>query len=211
MIRLTLADDHPIMRDGVRRLLAEQPDIEVVGEASDGNELLALLRADLPDVVLCDMTMPGRSGIALLKVVRSEWPRLRILVLSAHADDIYAVRAIKAGAAGYVTKAAPAEQLLTAIRRVAAGRLYIGTEVAEQLALQAITGNSARHEALSDREQQVFLQLAEGHSVTAIARQLHLSVKTISTHKTNIMQKMALPNLAALVRYALEHDLAGGA
>lgn len=207
MIRILIADDHPIVRNGLKQIISEQGDMRVIGEVTDGDELVETLRQELPDVVLCDMSMPGRSGIDLIKAIKAQWPSLPLLVLSVHEDDMYAVRTIKAGAMGYVTKASPSEQLLAAIRRVSAGRLYINEDVAEKLALQVIGGEQLPHSELSDREHQVFVMLAEGLTVSEIARELHLSVKTISTHKTNIMLKMNWTNMAELIRYAIEHDL----
>jgi len=207
MIRIVIADDHPVVRNGLKQMISEQGDMEVAGEVTNGDELMAHLRQELPDVVLCDMSMPGRSGIDLIKAIKAQWPRLPLLVLSVHEDDMYAVRTIKAGAMGYVTKSSPSEQLLAAIRRVASGRLYINEDVAEKLALQVIGGDQLPHTELSDREHQVFIMLAEGLTVSEIAKELHLSVKTISTHKTNIMQKMNWTNMAELIRYAIEHNL----
>lgn len=207
MIRILIADDHPVVRDGLKQIISEQGDMQVIGEAVDGDALLTALRQGLPDVVLCDMSMPGRSGIDLIKTIKAQWPDLPLLILSVHEDDMYAVRTIKAGAMGYLTKASPSEQLLAAIRRVSAGRLYINEDVAEKLALQLIGGEQLPHTGLSDREHQVFVMMAEGLTVSEIAKQLHLSVKTISTHKTNIMQKMDWTNMAELIRYAIEHGL----
>lgn len=207
MIRILIADDHPIVRNGLKQVISEQGDMQVVGEVTDGDSLIESLRQGLPDVVLCDMSMPGRSGIDLIKSIKAQWPKLPLLVLSVHEDDMYAVRTIRSGAMGYVTKASPSEQLLAAIRRVASGRLYINEDVAEKLALQVIGGEQLPHSELSDREHQVFVMMAEGMTVSEIARELHLSVKTISTHKTNIMQKMNWSNMAELIRYAIEHDL----
>jgi DNA-binding NarL/FixJ family response regulator len=207
MIRILIADDHPVVRDGLKQIISEQGDMQVIGEAVDGDALLTALRQGLPDVVLCDMSMPGRSGIDLIKTIKAQWPDLPLLILSVHEDDMYAVRTIKAGAMGYLTKASPSEQLLAAIRRVFAGRLYINEDVAEKLALQLIGGEQLPHTGLSDREHQVFVMMAEGLTVSEIAKQLHLSVKTISTHKTNIMQKMDWTNMAELIRYAIEHGL----
>ncbi|MFC2971192.1 response regulator [Azotobacter bryophylli] len=207
MINILIADDHPIVRDGLKQIISEQGDMQVHGEAAEGDSLLAALRQGLPDVLLCDMSMPGRSGIDLIKTVKALWPSLPVLVLSVHEDDMYAIRTIKAGAMGYLTKACPSEQLLSAIRRIHSGRLYINEDVAEKLALQAIGGAQLPHSGLSNREHQVFLMLAEGLTVSEIAKALTLSVKTISTHKANIMQKMNLANMSELIRYAIEHGL----
>mgnify|MGYP001172740475 CR=1 FL=1 len=209
VIRIVVADDHPIVRNGLKQLIAEQTDMEVVGEADSGDALLTALRSEQPDVVLCDMSMPGRSGVALIKAISSQAPGLPVLVLSVHEDEMFAVRTVQAGAMGYLSKASPSDQLLAAIRRVASGRLYINLDVAEKLALQTINGNKLPHEALSNREYQVFMMLAKGLTVSVIAEQLHLSVKTISTHKTNIMRKMGLSSLTDLIRYAMQHRLIG--
>lgn len=181
--------------------------MRVCAEASSGDELLSALQHERPDVVLCDMSMPGRSGIDLVKAIRTKFPGLPVLVLSMHDEEAYAVRTIKAGAKGYITKASPGEQLLTAIRRVAGGRLFINEDVAERLAMHVMGGELLPHTALSQRELQVFVMLAEGMTVTAIGQRLSLSVKTISTHKTNLMRKMGMRNMSELVRYAIEHGL----
>lgn len=207
MISVLIADDHPIVRSGLKQLISDEPGMCVSAEASSGDELLAALQEEQPDVVLCDMSMPGRNGLDLIKTIRSRYPDLPVLVLSMHDEDAYAVRTIKAGAMGYVSKASPAEQLLGAIRRVAAGRLFINEDVAERLARHAMGGDAPPHARLSQRELQVFAMLADGMSVTAIAQSLSLSVKTVSTHKTNLMRKMGMSNMSELLRYAIEHGL----
>jgi two-component system, NarL family, invasion response regulator UvrY len=208
MIRVLLADDHNIVRAGVKELLADAGDIVVAGEADNGNEALARVRAHEFDVAVLDMSMPGRSGIELIRLVKAERPKLKVLVLSMHSEQEYAVRALRAGASGYLTKESVAEELVAAIRRVAAGGAYVSPETAERLALDLDRGSDAPpHTRLSNREFEVFLMLAAGRSVTEIADALALSVKTISTHKTRIMQKMDLAHPAALIRYALEHHL----
>jgi len=210
MIRLVLADDHAIVREGLKRIVGDVSDFEVAGEAADGGEVLQRVRELEFDVLVLDLSMPGRSGMELIKQVKAERPKLRILVLSMHQETQYAVRAIKAGASGYLTKESAPAQLELAIRKIAGGGAYISAEVAEQLALGAMPGASdaAPHEALSDREFQVFRLLVAGVSVTDIASQLHVSVKTVSTHKSNLMQKIGVGNQADLVRYAIKHDLA---
>ncbi len=208
MIRVLLADDHPIVRAGLREILAGLEDIEVAGEAASGHEVVASIRSGNYDVAVLDMTMPGRSGIELIKLVKAEKPKLRILVLSMHSEEQYAVRALKAGASGYLTKESAADQLVAAIRRIAGGGAYVSAETAERLALDAGPhAESAPHTLLSDREFQVFQMIARGATVSEIARELSLSVKTVSTHKTRLMEKMGLANPAELVRYALEHKL----
>jgi DNA-binding NarL/FixJ family response regulator len=208
MIRLVLADDHTIVREGLKGLLAAAGDMEVVGEASDGTQVMERVRALEFDLLLLDMSMPGRSGIELIKQVRSEKPRLKILVLSMHEESQYAVRAIRAGAAGYLTKESASKQLVEAIRKVAGGGAFISAEVAQQLALGAMPDvKGPPHTALSDREFQIFRMIADGLSVSDIAGRLNLSVKTVSTHKSNILQKMNMTTQAELIRYALTHRL----
>lgn len=208
MIRVLLADDHAIVRAGLKEILAETGDIVVAGEAANGQEVIAQVRTREFDVAVLDLSMPGRSGIELIRQVKSERPRLRVLVLTMHAEDQYAVRALKAGASGYLTKESAADQLVAAIRRIAAGGAYVTPETAERLALEASTPSAtAPHARLSDREFQVLLMIARGASVTEIARALSLSVKTVSTHKSRILEKMGLANQAELIRYALEHKL----
>jgi DNA-binding NarL/FixJ family response regulator len=204
MIRVLLADDHSIVRDGLKRILAATPDLQVTGEAAGGDEALALIKANDYDVVMLDMSMPGISGIDLIKRVKLERPKLKILVLSMHGESQYAARALKAGAAGYLNKDSPAEALLGALRKIAAGGVHIGDAAAASL-LQA--GDKPPHETLSDREFEVMRLLVEGLGPTEIGERLHLSVKTVSTHKTRILDKLALGSTAELVRYAMEHRL----
>jgi DNA-binding NarL/FixJ family response regulator len=209
MIRIVIADDHAIVREGLKRIVAGAQGMEVVAEASDGFEVTRLLRELDFDLLTLDLSMPGRSGMELIKLARQEKPRLRILVLSMHQEMQYAVRAIKSGANGYMTKESAPEQLVLAIRRIAGGGAYVTPEVAEQLAIGAMPGAqpAAPHELLSNREFETLCLLAQGLSVTGIAQQLKLSVKTVSTHKANLMHKLALANASELVRYALKHDL----
>ena len=208
MIRVVVADDHPIVREGLKQLLSAAGDLAVVGEAQNGQEVIERVRALAFDVLLLDMSMPGKSGIELLKQVHAEKPKLRILVLSMHEEEQYAVRAIKAGAAGYLTKESAPAQLVSAIRKVAGGGAFITDSVAQQLALGAMPQSEGPlHSALSDREFQVFRELASGKTVSDIAAQLNLSVKTVSTHKARIMQKMNMSNPAELIRYAIHHRL----
>jgi DNA-binding NarL/FixJ family response regulator len=208
-VRIVLADDHAIVREGLKRIVAEVEDFTVAGEAADGTEVMKQVRALDFDVLVLDLSMPGRSGMELIKLVKAEKPRVRILVLSMHQEMQYAVRAIKSGASGYLTKESAPGQLEQAIRKIAAGGAYISAEVAEQLALGAMPGGDAPpHQALSDREFEVFRMLVTGEAVSDIAGKLNLSVKTVSTHKSNLMQKLGLSNQTELVRYALKHGLA---
>jgi DNA-binding NarL/FixJ family response regulator len=206
--RVLIADDHAIVREGLRRILASDPGFRVAGEAKDGHEVLAAIRAGGFEVLLLDLSMPGRSGVDLVKQVKAERPELRVLVLSMHDEQQYAERAIRAGASGYLTKDTAPTQLVAALRKVAAGGLFITPAVAEALALKLqAPADDLPHKRLSDREYEVFLLLAGGESVTGIAERLHLSVKTVSTHKTHVLEKMNLGSLADLVRYAVAHKL----
>jgi DNA-binding NarL/FixJ family response regulator len=208
VIRIVVADDHTIVREGLKQLLGAAGDLQVVAEARDGHEVIDRVRNLDFDLLLLDMSMPGKSGIELIKQVRAEKPKLRILVLSMHEEHQYAVRAIRAGAAGYLTKESASRALVEAIRKVSAGGAYISAEVAQQLALGAMPdAQGPLHAALSDREFQVFKLIADGKSVTDIAEQLHLSVKTVSTHKSNILQKMNMSTQAELIRYAINERL----
>jgi DNA-binding NarL/FixJ family response regulator len=208
MIRVVIADDHTIVREGLKQLLLAAGAFEIVAEARDGHEVLKTVRESEFDVLLLDLSMPGKSGMELIKQVKSEKPRLRILVLSMHQEHQYAVRAIKAGASGYLTKDSAATQLVSAIEKVAGGGAFISAEVAEQLALNAMPlAEGLPHTALSDREYQVFRMLISGRAVSDIADDLNLSAKTVSTHKARLMEKMGIDNQADLVRYAIRHRL----
>ena len=208
-VRIVLADDHAIVREGLKRIVGDVSDFQVVGEAADGTAVMQAVRELEFDVLVLDLSMPGRSGMELIKLVKAEKPKLRILVLSMHQETQYAVRAIKSGASGYLTKESAPAQLEQAIRKIAGGGAYISAEVAEQLALGAMPGSDTLpHESLSDREFEVFRLLVAGDAVSDIAHQLNLSVKTVSTHKANLMQKLGLSNQTELVRYALKHGLA---
>jgi len=208
MIRIVVADDHTIVREGLKQVLSAASDLSVVGEAQNGHEVLQRVRELEFDVLLLDLSMPGKSGIELIKQVRAEKPKLRIMVLSMHQEPQYAVRAIRAGASGYLTKESASAQLVSAIRKVAAGGAFITDAVAEQLALGAMPQTEGLpHSALSDREFHVFQLLVSGKAVSEIAQGLNLSVKTVSTHKARIMQKMNMSNPAELIRYALHHRL----
>lgn len=207
-IRLLLADDHQIVREGLKGILTAHADLQVVAEASNSDEVLAAVRGVGFDVLLLDISMPGRTGLELIKCAHQERAHLPILVLSMHNEQQYAVRALRAGAAGYLTKDSAGAELVTAIRKVAAGGRYITPTVAEQLALEVGPApDMPPHQLLSDREFEVFRLLVSGQSVTQIAERLHLSVKTVSTHKSRLMEKMHLANQAELVRYALDNAL----
>jgi len=206
--RILIADDHAIVREGLLRILQSAPGIEVAGEAVDGDEVMARVREGGFDLLLLDMSMPGKNGIELIKWAKAARPELAVLVLSMHQEEQYAVRAIRAGASGYVTKESASALLVAAIRKVADGGLYITAGVAEQLALTLRPpAADLPHQTLSDREYEVFGLLVNGGSVSDIAAQLHLSGKTVSTHKARILEKMGSDSVADLVRYAVAHKL----
>jgi len=208
MIRIVIADDHAVVREGLKRIVTLAEDMAVVGEAADGTQVMQKVRTCDFEVLVLDLSMPGRSGMELIKLVRCEKPKLRILVLSMHEELQYAVRAIKSGASGYLTKESAPVQLIQVLRKIASGGAFISTDVAEQLALGTMLGKSIPpHEKLTDREFEVFRFIAIGMSVTEIATRLNLSAKTISTHKANLMQKMNLLNQSELIRYAIRHGV----
>ncbi|MGE5469391.1 MAG: response regulator [Bacteroidota bacterium] len=211
MIRILIADDHDILRAGLKHILQDTGDIIVAGEARDGSEALAQVRAAKWDAMVLDLSMPGRSGIDLIKQIKGEFPRLPILILSMHKEDLYAVRALKAGASGYLCKDHAEALLPEAIRKVVSGGLFVNQAVAEKLALDMLmgTGGGEPHSRLTDREYEVFILTARGMGVTDIGRQLNLSVKTISTHKMRILEKMNLGNSADLIHYAIRNKLIG--
>ncbi|MDZ4074356.1 MAG: response regulator transcription factor [Hylemonella sp.] len=208
MIKLMLADDHAIVRSGLKQLFTLAPDIEVVAEAVDGATVLDALRRQQPDLLLLDLNMPGLSGPDLIARIRSHWSDLPILVLSMHNEPQVAARVLKAGASGYVTKDSEMEVLLGAIRKVAGGGKYIVPELAEKLVFDVSLGNGKLpHQSLSDRELEVLRLLVAGKGVNEIADQLCISNKTVSTHKTRLLEKMNLSGTAELVRYAMQHGL----
>jgi DNA-binding NarL/FixJ family response regulator len=208
MIRIMVADDHAIVREGLKQILAETPDIVVVGEAGNAQEVLEHVRKDDWDLVLLDIAMPGRGGLDILKQLRGERPELPILMLSMYPEEQYAVRALKAGACGYLTKASAPEELIAAIRKVSQGGKYVSTSLAEKLAVYLETdAEKPIHELLSDREYQVMVMIASGKTVTQIADELSLSVKTISTHRARTLRKLGMKNNAEITYYAIKHAL----
>jgi len=206
-IKIIIADDHPLFRRGLKHALEETDDIEVACEADNGDELLSLIKGDEFDMVLLDIAMPGKSGLDLLKQLKSEYPKLLILVLSVYPEEQYAVRFIKAGASGYLTKESASEKLVEAIRKVADGGKYASQTITEKLAFDFSDYEKPLHETLSDREYQVFGMISVGKSLTEIGKELSLSVKTISTHRTRILEKMKLKKNAELIHYAITQNL----
>ncbi|MDQ7990636.1 MAG: response regulator transcription factor [Candidatus Dactylopiibacterium sp.] len=206
--RVLIADDHAIIRQGIKLILSHAPDMEVTGEADCSTRTLQLLRESPFDVVLLDISLPDRSGIDTLKLVRKEFPKLPVLMLSMHPEELYAIRALRAGAAGYLSKQGAPEQVVTAIRQVASGRKFVSAAVAEELA-SAISEDASRplHEKLSDREYQTLCLIASGHTLTQIGEELNLSVKTVSVYRARLLEKMKLRNNAELTHYGLKHGL----
>jgi len=209
MIRLLIADDHAIVREGLKRIAAECQDILVADEAADAREVLEKVTREDVDVLLLDVSMPGPGFLETMRRVKSKRPKLPVLVLSVHPEEQYAVRTLKAGASGYLTKDYSAQELKKAIRQVFEGRKYVTPSLAERLAAELDTDNTGPpHEALSERELQVFMKLGAGRSVSEIADALHLSPKTVSTYRSRVMEKMGFRNNAEMIRYAVMHGLA---
>ncbi len=207
-IEALIADDHAIIRDGLRKLLADTPDLRVSGEAADGNALLDLIRQRHWDILLLDLSMPGRNGLELIRLVHTEQPKLPILIFSMHPEEQYAVRAIRAGASGYLTKGSSTDQILPVIRKVAGGAMFISPKVAELLATDFIRGpDDVPHTRLTDREFEIFSRIVHGCSPAEIAAELSLSAKTVSSHKSHILEKMGLSTQIDLLRYAIVHGL----
>jgi two-component system, NarL family, invasion response regulator UvrY len=207
-IEVLVADDHAIIRDGLKKILADTADFAVAGEAANGNIALEQVRERDWDLVVLDMSMPGRSGLELIKLMKAERPKLPILVFSMHPEEQYAVRAIRAGAAGYLSKESDSDLLLPAMRKVAAGGAFVSAKVAELLATDTSrSSDGLPHTLLSDREYGIFSRIVRGTSLTEIAEELSLSIKTVSTHKAHILAKMNLAGQVDLVRYAIEHKL----
>jgi len=208
MIRILVADDHAILRKGLKQILAETPDIEVTGEACDGNQAFNQVRNGDYDLVLLDIAMPGVSGLDVLKQIKSEKPGLPVLMLSMYPEEQYAARTLKAGASGYLTKESAPEELIAAIRKVCKGGKYVTSSLAEKLAFYLETDfERPVHELLSDREYQVMLMIASGKTVKQIARELSLSVKTISTNRSRALKKMGMNTNAEITYYAIKHGL----
>jgi two-component system, NarL family, invasion response regulator UvrY len=210
VIRVFIADDHAVVREGLKQIVSEHADMTVVGEAANGNAVLEFAREGACDLVLLDLAMPGRDGLDTLEQLKLLRPRLPVLVLSVYPEDQYAVRLLRAGAAGYLTKESAPEQLVAAIRKVSRGGRYVSEALGERLAgLLGGAGDRPPHELLSDREYRVMLLLASGKTVAEVAEVLNLSVKTISTYRTRALQKMHLRNNAELSFYAIKQGLLG--
>ena len=208
MIKILIADDHTIVREGLKQILAETVDMVVGGEATNGQEVLEHVRREDWDLVLLDLAMPGKDGLDTLKELKQEKPKLPVLVLSIYPEEQYAVRALKAGAAGYLTKESAPEELIAAIRKVSQGGKYISASLAEKMAFDLeVDTEKPLHERLSDREYQVMLKIASGKTVKEIADEMSFSIKTISTYRVRALSKMGLKNNAAFTYYALKNGL----
>ncbi len=207
-MRVLIADDHPVVRHGLKQILASESNLSVVGEAKNGNEALEMARKLDWDVAVVDYSMPGKSGLELLKEIKREHPNRPVLILSMYPEEVHATRVLKAGAAGYLNKASACEELAHAIRKVAGGGKYVSPSLAEKMAFEL--GPDAQkplHEELSDREYRVMWLLASGKPVKQIAKEMFLSASTISTYRSRILKKLQLTSNAELVRYAIKHQL----
>lgn len=208
MTDVIIVDDHALIREGVKKTLSDEPEMRLVGEANNIAELFKLLGQVHADIILLDITMPGESGLDALKELRQTHPHLPVLILSFHPEERFAVRALKAGAAGYITKESATEELVQAVRRVAGGGRYVSTALAERLAAElADKSDKLPHETLSDREFQVMRLFAQGKKSSEIAEQLSVSVNTVNTYRTRLLQKMKMQSDVELSRYAVEHGL----
>ena len=208
MIRILVADDHTVVREGLKRIVADSRDMVVAGEARNGQEVLEEVLKGHYDVVLLDISIPGRSGLDVLKELKSQRPNLPVLLLSIHPEEQYAARVLRLGASGYLTKESAQDELVTAIRKVAVGGKYVSLPLAEQLASQlGLVASKPLHQTLSDREYQVLCMIASGKTVREIAEELFLGAKTISTYRSRLLRKMDMKNDAELIRYAIHNRL----
>jgi two-component system invasion response regulator UvrY len=208
MIRILIADDHTLVREGLKQILSDLPDMAVTDEASNGKEVLDKVRENDFDVVLLDISLPGQSGVDILKQIKLIKPELPVLILSMYPEEQYAIRTLRAGASGYLTKDSVPDELIEALRTVSLGKRYITYTLAEKIAYELnVDAKKPLHERLSDREYQVMCMIASGKTVSQIAREISLSVKTISTHRARILKKMNMKNNAELTHYAIKHGL----
>jgi len=208
MIKILIADDHTIFREGLKHILAEYPDLVVADEANNGQEVLDKIWKNNYDMVLLDITMPGMTGLEVLKQLKNDNPKLPVLILSMHPEEQYAIRVLRAGASGYLTKESAPDELITAIRKISQGRKYITSSLAERLATEVEADTEKPlHDILSDREYQVLRMIAAGNTVKHIAKELSLSIKTVSTYRTRIMEKMNMKSNAEVMHYVIKHHL----
>jgi two-component system invasion response regulator UvrY len=208
MIKILIADDHRMFREGLKHILAEYPDLVVADEANNGQEVLDKIWKNNYDMVLLDITMPGMTGLEALKQLKNDKPKLPVLILSMHPEEQYAIRVLRAGASGYLTKESAPDELITAIRKISQGRKYITPSLAERLASEfEADSEKPLHDILSDREYQVLSMIAGGKTLTHIAKELSLSIKTVSTYRTRIMEKMKMKTNAEVMHYVIKHQL----
>ncbi len=207
-MKILICDDHKIVRDGLRQILLQMEDVASIGEARDGNEVLALLKSESYDVILLDISLPDHNGLEILQTIKAKWPSTNVLMLSMHPQEQYAIRALKFGASGYLTKDTASEELILAIKKVSLGGKYISQALAENLALHLDGGlHGQKHESLSNREFEIMIKLANGKSLQEIGDELFISVKTVSTYRCRIMNKMELKKNTDLTRYCIENSL----
>ncbi|MFY8134147.1 MAG: response regulator [Aquimonas sp.] len=207
MIRIVLVDDHGLMRAGMRMILEAEPDLQVVGEAGSGDEALPLLRRLKPEVVLCDFHMPGLSGLEVTERIARSLPEVRLIMVSVLNEGPIPKRVLAAGAYGYLDKGVPGAELVTAVREVAAGRRYIGTAIARQIAMEGLSGTPSAVQTLTPRELEVALLLVQGRKMTEIGQRLSLSAKTVATHKYRVFDKLGVRDVVSLARIARQHGL----
>ena len=208
MMRVLIVDDHPLFRQGLAAELSKMPDVTIIAEASNGDGAIMKARECNPDLVLLDIALPGKDGMEVLNLLSSEMPHVKVLVLSAYPDKQYAVRCLKSGAKGYVTKSTAPEEIKTAIRKVMSGRNYISAAIADLLASQiGVDISQAPHERLSEREFQILCLLGQGKTVSQIAETLSLSLSTVSTHRAHFLEKMGMKTNAQLIRYVVDNNL----
>ncbi|MCX8070285.1 MAG: response regulator transcription factor [Thermodesulfovibrionales bacterium] len=208
MIKILIADDHALFREGIKQILSDYPDINVVAEAKNGNEALELTIKHLPNIVLLDISMPGMTGLEALKLIKNECKSVSVIILSMYPEEQYAMRALKSGASGYLTKSSAPEELIEAIRKTSIGGKYITASIAERIAYHLDEqGDKVPHEQLSNREYQILCMIASGKTVSRIAEELNLSVKTVSTYRIRILEKMNLKSNAELTNYAIKNNL----
>ncbi|SNS72924.1 two component transcriptional regulator, LuxR family [Noviherbaspirillum humi] len=208
-IRVLLVDDHTVARNGMRLMLGAAPDLEVTGEAETVRDALAQMKREAFDVALVDISLPDKSGLELLKLMREQNPKMAVVIMSMYGEDVYAIRAFKHGAAGYLTKNSSSAEVVSAVRKAAGGGKYVSPAMVEKMASMLGGGNLSSHEGLSDRELDVMKMIAAGESLVAIAERLHLSPSTVTTYRARILEKMGMKSNAELTRYAFEHGLLG--
>jgi two-component system, NarL family, invasion response regulator UvrY len=207
-MKILICDDHKIVREGLRQILQQLNSVALIEEARDGNEALNILRRELFDVVLLDITLPEKSGLEILQMIKAKWPSINVLILSMHPQEQYAMRALKLGASGYLTKDTASEELLLAVNKVSAGGKYISQSLAESIALNLEKDSTKqKHETLSDREFEIMIKLANGKSLQEIGNELFISAKTVSTYRSRIMEKMEMNKNTELTRYCMSRNL----